>query len=102
MTSVEMILRNSGNADKQHKKQPDWLKKHRWLKGQSGNPKGRPKGQTLKEFAREFLMALSNEEKFKFLKNIDPAFIWRMAEGNPHQTKDITSGGKSIGEILEE
>jgi hypothetical protein len=64
--------------------------------GPSNNPAGRPKGQTMKEFAREFLMKMDEKQKRKWLRKNSKDLVWRMAEGNPHQTTDVTSGGKPI------
>ncbi len=77
------------------------LSKFQWKKGKSGNPNGRPKGKTLKEFAREYLMQLPDEEKLKFLASLPTEIAWKMAEGNPETKTDITSGGKPIGQILD-
>ena len=64
------------------------------------NPHGRPKGQSMKEFAREFLMAMTPEEKGNWLKGLSPEIIWRMSEGNPHTTTDLTSGDKPLQTVL--
>jgi hypothetical protein len=75
---------------------PKQLIPYKWKKGVSGNPKGRPKGKTLKEFAREYLMTLPDEEKIEYLASLPTEIVWKMAEGNPETKNDITSGGKPI------
>ena len=50
--------------------------------------KGRPKGKSLKEYSREYLAKMTDEERVQYLNNIDANLIWRMAEGNPHQTNE--------------
>ena len=53
------------------------------------NREGRPKGKTMKEFAREYLMAQTNEEKIAFLNSLSKDTVWRMAEGNPANDMEI-------------
>ena len=73
----------------------------RILPGSTGNPNGRPKGKSLKEFARQYLMGLSDEEKITYLKNLPSDIVWRMAEGNPHQTSDETVDVNVVRPLLE-
>jgi hypothetical protein len=73
------------------------IQPYQWKKGQSGNPAGRQKGKTMKEYAKELLACQTEEERQEFLEGLDKDVIWKMAEGNP-QT-DITSGGEKINPI---
>ena len=81
------------SGDKQLPKQ---LEPYKWKKGQSGNPEGRPKGKTLKEFAREYLESLPDDEKVDYLASLPTEIVWKMAEGNPETKTDITTLGEKI------
>lgn len=83
-------------ADDAEKQPPKQLQPYVWKKGQSGNPAGRPKGKTLKEFAREYLMSLPDDEKVEYLASLPTEIVWKMAEGNPENKTDLTSEGKAI------
>jgi hypothetical protein len=70
-----------------------------WLykKGQSGNPGGRPVGsKSMKTWIKEKLATMTEEEREVFLEGVPKHEIWKMAEGNPANATDITSGGKPI------
>ncbi len=69
---------------------------YQWKKGQSGNLAGRPKGKTMKEYARELLQCQTEEERQEFLHGLSKDIIWKMAEGNPENKTDITTGGEKI------
>lgn len=84
-------------GDKQFPKQ---LKPYMWKKGQSGNPNGRPKGKTLKEFAREYLENLPDDEKVEYLSSLPTEIVWKMAEGNPKQDTEVR-GSFTISDVLD-
>ena len=67
-----------------------------WKKGQSGNPAGRVRGKTMKDYARELLECQTEEERQAFLHGIPKIDIWKMAEGNPDNKTDLTSKGEKL------
>ncbi len=83
------------NTNKTDKKRYDWLKPHQFYKGQPGGP-GRPKGKTLKEFAREYLESLPDERKIEYLATLPEEIVWKMAEGNPDTKSDVIIREKPI------
>lgn len=67
--------------------------------GNIANPNGRPKGKTLKEFARDFYMLKTDDEKRTYIEALEidkPGFAWQMAEGNPHQTSESEVKGEQL------
>ncbi len=76
-------VNQSNNSSVEH------LKPYQWKKGQSGNVLGRPKGKTMKEYARQYLERMTDEERDEWLEGIDKDKIWEMAEGKAKQDMDI-------------
>lgn len=72
------------------------LKPYQYKKGQSGNPGGRPKGISLKEYARNKLLSMTEDEREEFFNGLSKDTIWEMAEGKPKQDTDLTSKGERI------
>ncbi len=73
-----------------------------WKKGQSGNPAGRVKGKTMKDYARELLECQTEEERQAFLHGIPKIDIWKMVDGNPQNTLAAEVKVQNISEVLEE
>lgn len=76
---------------------PKQLQKYVFKKGVSGNPGGRPVGvKSMKQYAKEYLESMDEEDRVAFLNGLDPKTIWEMSEGKAKQDTDVTSGGKPI------
>lgn len=63
-----------------------WL----WKKGQSGNILGRPKGKTMKEYARQYLERMTDDERDEWLEGLNKEKVWEMAEGKAKQDVEAT------------
>lgn len=77
----------------EHSDKSDIYTEKPWLfkPGQSGNPAGRPPGsKSLKTYAKEYLMSLTDEEKLEYFKGMDKKDVWEMAEGKAKQDVEAT------------
>ncbi len=74
--------------------------KGRLLPGHGLISPGRPKGQSLKEYWRAKFAAMTDEEKEEFSAKLAPDILFKMAEGNPHTTSDVTSGDQPFAPVL--
>ena len=62
--------------------------------GVSGNPNGRPKGKTMKEYAREWFSLKTDEEKAAYIEKLEekrPGFAWEMGEGKAKQDVEVSA-----------
>ena len=73
------------NTDNQGQNRLDAIKPYMWKKGQSGNILGRPKGKTMKEYARQYLERMTDDERDEWLEGIPKEKIWELAEGKAKQ-----------------
>lgn len=73
------------DTEKQAKNKVDYIRPYMWKKGQSGNIMGRPPGRTMKEYARQYLERMTDEERDEWLEGLDKNIIWEMGEGKASQ-----------------
>lgn len=90
-------MEETGNQLENSKKAPQ-LAPYQFKKGQSGNPSGRPKGiLSMKEYARNMLASMTEEERQEFMEGLPKDVIWKMAEGNFKQDTELTGkDGKDL------
>jgi hypothetical protein len=85
--------------EKSYDKVPPQLRKYVFKPGQIANPGGRPKGsKSMKQYAKEYLETLPEEDRVAFLNSVDHRVIWEMAEGKAKQDLDVT--GEMVSKII--
>jgi len=90
---MEEELTTGQQAESSPKSKTAHLAPYQFKKGQSGNPSGRRPGKSLREYAKEMIASMTDEERQEYLQGIDKKTIWEMAEGKAHQAIDHTTGG---------
>src|SRR3989344_3750076 len=90
----ETILETTSGQGK--RQLPEQLIPFQFKKGQSGNPSGSSRKQTMKEYARERFLSMTDEEKDKFLDGLSKIDLWKMAEGAPDARTDMTTKIEAI------
>lgn len=95
---------NTHNTLENEKRKEAPIMPYMWKKGQSGNPAGRPKGKTMKEYAKELLECQTEEERQEFMHGLPKEVIWKMAEGNPSNDSkvDVTTKGDKFSPLSPE
>jgi hypothetical protein len=92
VSSVSIKKKTMNESDNQSQNNRPWL----WKKGQSGNLMGRPKGKTMKEYARQYLERMTDEERDEWLEGMGKDKIWEMAEGKAKQDIEANVSGINI------
>ena len=79
------------SPEKHYENVPKQLRKYVFKAGNNANPGGRPKGsKSMKQFAKEYLESLPDEDRIEFLNSVDHKTIWEMSEGKAKQDMEVS------------
>ena len=64
-----------------------------WLMRKEMDIKGT---ESMKDFARRYLLEMSEADKLEFMKSLSAELIWKMSEGNPASTGELSISTEPI------
>ena len=92
-------MEDLAGEQQENSKVPEQLRPFQYKKGQSGNPSGRPKGISLKEYAKLKFLTMTDDEKEEFLHGLPKDIIWKQAEGNPENNDKLKVESKVVNKV---
>ena len=101
MENLERTAQEQPLEEGRKKIDPWWLEKYQWKKGQSGNPKGRPKGSIsptdkIRQLFKQEPEALEDFLRMYLTDPKNSKHIVEMLDGRPKQQLDHPSKGDKI------
>lgn len=88
-TTGEQPLNRHDILENEKRNRAEHLQPYQYKKGQSGNPSGRAKGISLKEYVKMKFSTMTDDEKEEFMNGLSKDTIWEMGEGKPQQDTKI-------------
>ncbi len=90
------MIEEKAEEQQKNSKVPVQLQPYMYKKGQSGNPSGRPKGISMKEYLKMKFASMTDDERELFMEGINKLDLLKMAEGNPESKSEVNNTGNPI------